>query len=89
MYIFFKFYLIPLAGGNRFATLLLYINDVIEGGETLFPYVNPRGDPVNREKVGDLDRWERMTNIFHHHIIILSSSSSSSFSFSFSSVSCK
>jgi hypothetical protein len=38
------------------------MNNVPEGGETLFPYVSSTGDPINRHRVGEMDRWERMIN---------------------------
>eukprot|EP01125_Pyxidicula_operculata_P011132 TRINITY_DN3634_c0_g2_i1.p1 TRINITY_DN3634_c0_g2~~TRINITY_DN3634_c0_g2_i1.p1 ORF type:complete len:456 (+),score=116.14 TRINITY_DN3634_c0_g2_i1:34-1401(+) len=35
-------------GGNRFVTVLLYLNDVEEGGETTFPFADSNGNPINR-----------------------------------------
>uniref|UniRef100_A0A6B2LFP7 Fe2OG dioxygenase domain-containing protein n=1 Tax=Arcella intermedia TaxID=1963864 RepID=A0A6B2LFP7_9EUKA len=35
-------------GGNRFITVLLYLNEVEEGGETAFPFVDANGKPLNR-----------------------------------------
>jgi len=32
-------------GGNRFVTVLLYLNDVEEGGYTAFPFADPNGKP--------------------------------------------
>jgi len=32
-------------GGNRLVTVIYYINDVEEGGETGFPYVNSHTNP--------------------------------------------
>jgi prolyl 4-hydroxylase len=36
------------AGGNRFLTVLCYLNDVEEGGETVFPFVDTEGRPFQR-----------------------------------------
>jgi prolyl 4-hydroxylase len=35
-------------GGNRFLTVLCYLNDVEEGGETVFPFVDTEGRPFQR-----------------------------------------
>jgi len=48
---------VHLAGGNRFATLLLYINDVDNGGETIFPYVTPKGEKNDHLEFLKTDRW--------------------------------
>jgi hypothetical protein len=35
-------------GGNRLVTILLYLNNVDEGGETAFPFTDEKGNPINR-----------------------------------------
>jgi prolyl 4-hydroxylase len=38
-------------GGNRYLTVLLYLNDVMEGGETSFPIINKKVKPEKRKAV--------------------------------------
>jgi len=35
-------------GNNRMVTVLSYLNDVEEGGQTAFPYLSPDAKPINR-----------------------------------------
>lgn len=49
------------AGGNRLSTIILYLNDVIEGGETHFPWLDVAVTPVKGRFCQfnyDYDEWK-------------------------------